>query len=46
MEIFLDEKKLPFGIRFSTENFSKLHDCLVVPIYAVSEIERIVKEIK
>jgi predicted AAA+ superfamily ATPase len=44
MHLFLKEKKVDIGIRVSTENFSKYGDVYVVPLYAVSEIGRIVRE--
>jgi hypothetical protein len=34
--LFLAEKKLPFGIRVSLENYSAYQNIQVFPIYAVS----------
>jgi predicted AAA+ superfamily ATPase len=42
MHAFLKEKKCPFGIRISTENFTSYNQIRTVPLYAVSEIPRIV----
>jgi predicted AAA+ superfamily ATPase len=36
MFLFLNEKKSPFGIRFSLENFSEFDRIKVYPLYAVS----------
>ncbi|MDB5091206.1 MAG: ATPase, superfamily, partial [Mucilaginibacter sp.] len=36
--LFLAEKKAPFGIRFSLENYSMYENIRVYPIYAVSEM--------
>jgi len=36
--LFLAEKKVPFGIRFSMENYSSYESIRVFPIYAVSEL--------
>lgn len=43
MRVFLKEKNLKFGVRVSTENFGSYEDILTLPLYAVSELERIVK---
>jgi len=37
MHIFLNEKKLKSGVRFSLENYSKYDDIISYPIYAVSD---------
>lgn len=37
MKIFLEEKKLPQGVRFSLENYSAYENILVVPLYAVGD---------
>jgi len=37
---FLKEKNKPFGYRFSLENFSAFEDIQVMPLYAVSNLER------
>lgn len=44
MNLFLAEKKRPLGVRVSFENFSKLPNCLIVPLYAIAQIERLVEE--
>jgi uncharacterized protein len=36
LRVFLSEKKLDYGIRFSLENFSKLEDVLIYPLYAIA----------
>lgn len=38
MRQFLEDKKQPFGYRFSTENFSEYDDVKCVPLYAVSSL--------
>jgi uncharacterized protein len=38
MHRFLDEKKAPWGIRFSLENFSGYGKVRVIPLYAVSNL--------
>lgn len=38
MYIFLDEKKIDFGIRVSAENFSEYDKIIVLPIYAIENI--------
>jgi uncharacterized protein len=35
---FLEEKKAPWGIRLSLENFSAYDKIQVVPLYAISNI--------
>lgn len=40
MHLFLKERSLPYGIRISTENFSAYDTIQVVPLYAVSSIQR------
>ena len=39
MHLFLQEKKLPFGIRFSSDNFSKNGKILSIPLYAVEALK-------
>ena len=36
--LFLDEKKLDFGIRLSLENFSEMEKIKIVPLYAVGNL--------
>lgn len=38
MHRFLEEKKVPWGIRFSLENFSAYGKVRVIPLYAVSNL--------
>ena len=45
MHQFLKEKNLNLGIRISTENFSKLDKIATIPLYAVMEIERVVRRL-
>lgn len=37
MHLFLQEKKSPYGVRFSMENYSKYNDIAVIPLYAVGD---------
>jgi len=41
LRIFMQEKKRALGIRVSTENFGRLDDILIVPLYAVAELNRL-----
>ena len=36
--LFLEEKKLDFGIRLSLENFSEMEKIKIVPLYAVRNL--------
>jgi hypothetical protein len=45
MRLFLEEKQQTLGVRVSTENFSQLKDCVIIPLYAVPEIKRVVSEL-
>lgn len=36
LRVFLSEKKINYGVRFSLENFSKLDDVLIYPLYAIT----------
>jgi predicted AAA+ superfamily ATPase len=38
MFLFLDEKKAPYGVRFSMENYSSYGDIRVFPLYSVSNL--------
>jgi uncharacterized protein len=40
--LFLSEKKVPFGVRFSLENYATYENIRVYPIYAVSELNPLV----
>ena len=40
MRLFLHEKNLGFGIRTSLENFGKLNDTHIVPLYAIGDYVR------
>ena len=45
MHRFLDEKTSKgIGIRLSLENFGRVENILVVPLYAISQLERLVQE--
>ena len=35
MRLFLNEKKSPYGIRTSMENYGELPDLKIVPLYAL-----------
>jgi len=37
MRIFLEDKKSPFGIRTSLENFGELPDIKIIPLYALGQ---------
>jgi predicted AAA+ superfamily ATPase len=39
MFLFLEEKKAPFGIRLSLENFGTYQNIRVMPIYAIAELK-------
>lgn len=38
LRIFLDEKRLPFGVRTSQENFAHYDKIFVIPLYAIGNI--------
>ncbi len=38
LRIFMEEKKCKFGIRTSLENFSKMKDIRIIPLYAIGKI--------
>lgn len=38
MYLFLEEKKIDFGIRFSLENFSEMEKIKIIPLYAVGNL--------
>ena len=40
MRIFLQQKNLNYGIRTSLENFGKLEDTLIIPLYAIGDYVR------
>ena len=44
LRLFLKEKKKKLGVRLSFENFGFYDNILVLPVYAVSEIDRVVGE--
>ena len=37
MHIFLQEKKAPYGVRFSLENYAQYDKVQIVPLYAVGD---------
>ena len=37
MNIFLEEKNAPYGVRCSLENYSKYENILVIPLYAIGD---------
>jgi hypothetical protein len=39
--MFLKEKNIKRGIRVSAEPLAQLHDTLVIPLYALSEVTRL-----
>jgi hypothetical protein len=49
LRMFLEEKqhtgRSPLGVRVSLENFGRVDNILVVPLYAVSQIWRLVEEV-
>lgn len=45
LKMFLDEKKIPFGIRISSRPFSFNNKIMSVPFYLIEEMPRLVKEI-
>ena len=40
--LFLEEKKLPFGLRISTENFTEMDRVKILPLYAVHSIRQLI----
>jgi hypothetical protein len=36
MRLFMEEKHSPFGIRVSLENFGKMQNIKIVPLYAIA----------
>ncbi len=38
LRVYINEKKIPYGYRFSLENFSHYEDIKVMPLYAVSNL--------
>ena len=43
---FLQEKQVPLGIRISTVSLSQDNTILSIPLYMISEISRLVQELK
>ena len=41
--IFLEEKKLPFGVRTSQENFGRRERVFVLPLYAIGKLRHFLK---
>lgn len=44
LQIFINEKKVPFGIRLSQQPLAQNNQILSLPLYLSSEVDRIVKE--
>ena len=42
LRVFLAEKRLPFGVRLSLENFGSLPDVRILPLYAAHRIRELV----
>jgi uncharacterized protein len=42
--LFLKEKKRPFGIRISSENFADMEEVKIMPIYAVHNLKQLTTE--
>ncbi len=38
LRLFMQEKKVPFGVRLSLENFSSLPDVKILPLYAIHKL--------
>lgn len=45
IKIFLSEKKIPLGVRISEHPFSLEQQILSIPLYLISELSRLVKEV-
>ncbi|MGA2090431.1 MAG: AAA family ATPase [Endomicrobiales bacterium] len=45
LRLFIDEKQVPLGIRFSQQNPSFFDKVLTVPLYMVEQMQRLVKEV-
>jgi uncharacterized protein len=45
LKLFIDEKKTPFGIRFSQDKLSFYDKVLSLPLYMAEQMQRIVREI-
>lgn len=43
LQMFLDEKKLPFGVRVSQHQFAFENRVLTIPLYMISELPRLVR---
>lgn len=43
LQLFIEEKKAPFGIRVSTQPLSYENNILSIPLYMISELPRLVK---
>jgi hypothetical protein len=44
LQIFLKEKAQRLGIRISTENFGRFDNIITVPLYGISELDRVLGE--
>lgn len=43
LRLFLAEKRLPFGVRLSLENFGSLPDVRIIPLYAAHRLRELVE---
>lgn len=46
LQVFLDEKKVPFGIRISLKPLEFHNRVLSVPLYMIQELPRLVRELR
>jgi predicted AAA+ superfamily ATPase len=46
LQVFLDEKKLPFGVRLSLKPLEFHNRILSVPLYMIEELPRLVRELR
>ena len=46
LQVFLDEKKLPFGVRLSLKPLEFHNRVLSVPLYMIQELPRLVRELR
>ena len=44
LRIFMDEKKSKFGIRTSLENFNRMRNINIVPLYAIGQVLKTTKD--
>ena len=46
LRLFLREKNLPFGVRLSLENFGRLPDVAILPLYAAHRLPELLADEK